>query len=304
MENIVSLTLYAVCSLGLAATAVFLVIRDKLSPLIRWFVATCLALLIWVVTLFLFNGSTEPGFLLKVGRVNFAAVSLAVYFGWRFVRSVASRPRRLHETIWLIVSVSLCLLSVFTPWIDQEELVGTAPGTRHETVYGPLFPLYALHILLLLGASVWTAFRSAGRRKGQGAIHDQLLLIGWGILTTGVVGIITNVLLPFAFRDFRFIDFGPLSTLLFLLAVAYAVVRHQLFDIRVFLRRTLVLGIALSLVLAAYSALVLLATDRFASSESGGVTRFGVLLLAFSFDPIRRLLEKRIDMLLFPAKRK
>ena len=80
-------------------------------------------------------------------------------------------------------------------------------------------------------------------------------------------------------------------------------VRHQLFDIKVLVRRTRVLGIALSLVLACYSALVLLGTDRLASSESGGVTRFGVLVLAFSFDPIRRFLEGRIDKLLFHEQR-
>jgi two-component system, NarL family, sensor kinase len=97
---------------------------------------------------------------------------------------------------------------------------------------------------------------------------------------------------------------GPFSTVLLLLAVAYAVVRHQLFDIRVLLRKTLVLGIALSLVLAAYSALVLIATDKLASSESGGLTRFGVLVLAFSFDPVRRFLEKRIDRLLFSERQK
>ncbi|WP_309706917.1 hypothetical protein [Armatimonas sp.] len=92
--------------------------------------------------------------------------------------------------------------------------------------------------------------------------------------------------------------------MLFLLSVAYAVIRHQLFDIRVFIRRAVVLGVALSLVLACYSALVLLVTDTFASSESGGVTRFGVLVLAFSFDPIRRFLEKRIDKLLFAERRR
>jgi hypothetical protein len=44
--------------------------------------------------------------------------------------------------------------------------------------------------------------------------------------------------------------------------------------------------------------MLLLFTDKFASSESSGVTRFGVLVIAFSFDPIRRLLEEKIDKLL------
>ena len=305
MNSTLAAILYALCSVLLAAASVFLLIRDNRSPVVRWFVAVCLALLVWVVTLFLFGRSEDSGYLLLVGRANFASVSLAVYFGWRFVRVVASRPRRSYENYLLWASLALACLSAATPWVDRAELVGAGVGENHTTVYGPLFSLYVLHITSLLVASIWTAFRSSGRVRGPDPTHrrDQLLLLGWGIVATGGVSLLTNALLPYAFGDFRWIDIGPLSTLLFLLAVSYAVVRHQLFDIRVFVRRAVVLGLALSLVLASYSALVLLATDRLASSESGGLTRFGVLVLAFSFDPVRRFLEKRIDRLLFSTRR-
>jgi hypothetical protein len=132
-----------------------------------------------------------------------------------------------------------------------------------------------------------------------GPVRDQLLLIGLGTLATGVVSLVTNALLPYAFGDFRYTDAGPLSTLLFLLAVAYATAKHRLFEFRLFIRRTLVLGLLLSFALAAYSAVVLLATDRFTGEGSGTLTRFGVLVIAFSFDPVRRFLEGRIDHLLF-----
>ena len=301
MNSLLAEALYALCALVLAAASIFLLVRDGRSPMVRWFVASCLALLVWVVTLFLFGRSDDAGYILHVGRVNFASVSLAVYFGWRFVRCVAGRPSRLHERSLLWVSIVLSLVALATPWIDRAELVGLE--SRHTTVYGPLFWLYVLHIVMLLCASVWTAFRSWTRaRPSDGSRRDQLLLIGWGIVATGGVSLVSNALLPSVFCDFRWIDVGPLSTLLFLLAIAYAVVRHQLFDIRMFIRRAVVLGIALSFVLAAYSALVLLATDKLASSESGGVTRFGVLILAFAFDPVRRFLEKRIDKLLFPER--
>ncbi len=197
----------------------------------------------------------------------------------------------------------MALVSFLTPWVDEAERVSSVAGQSHQTVYGPLFPVYVLHIVCLLGGAILRAFGE--RREGSHPQHikDQLLLLGIGILSTGAVSIVTNVLIPYTTGDFSWIDIGPLSTLLLLLAVAYAVVRHQLFDIKILLRRTLVLGIALSFVLACYSALVLLATDKLSLSESGGVTRFGVLVLAFSFDPIRRLLEKQIDKLLFPEKR-
>jgi hypothetical protein len=296
------LVLYSLCAVLLSGGALYLSIRESKSASVRWFVGICLSLLIWLVTLFLFLRSSDPGFILWAGRANFASVSLAVYFGWRFVKEVSGKPSSSLDRPLLYASVALALLSAFTQLIDKAELVGVGLGARHETIYGPLFPLYAVHVVGLLAAAVYEAFRGSRRQVRHPHRRDQLLLLGWGILATGAIGLVCNALLPYALGNFTFIDFGPLSTLLFLFSVAYAIARHQLFDIRVFLRRTLVLGIALSLVLAAYSAIVLLATDRFASSESGGVTRFGVLVLAFSFDPVRRFLESRIDKLLFPER--
>jgi hypothetical protein len=256
-----------------------------------------------VVTLYLFRHSQDQDYVLLIGRINFASISLAVYTGYRFVRSVAGLPTRWNETALLSVSVILALLTTATPLIDESERLGNGLSS-HQTIYGPLFSLYLVHVIALVGATLVMAFRQSRQKQGvrdrlsARATHDQLLLIGGGILATTLLSLVTNVALPYFWRNFNWIDLGPLSTLLFLLAVAYAVVRHQLFDIRVFLRRTLVLGIALSFVLATYSAIVLLVTDKFASSEVGGVTRFGVLVLAFSFDPVRRLLEEKIDKLL------
>ncbi|MBB6053878.1 histidine kinase N-terminal 7TM domain-containing protein [Armatimonas rosea] len=292
----------------LASASLYLWIREHHSEAARWFVGTCVALFGWTATLYVFQHLSIPEQVLLVGRLNFAAASLAVYGVYRLVRAVAGLTTRLADQMFGGLTLLVALVSTFTPWVDQAEHVSLTAQVSltsmqvHQTVYGPLFPLYAAHLLGLLGGAILLAFSE--RRKGMQLqnVRDQLLLLGVGILATGAVSIITNVLLPYVRGDFRWIDVGPLSTLLLLLAVGYAVVQHQLFDIKVLIRRTLVLGMALSLVLAAYSALVLLATDSVGSSESGGVTRFGVLVLAFSFDPIRRFLEKRIDKLLFPER--
>lgn len=295
--------LYALAGGLLAGFSLYIWIRERHAPQARWFVATGVALLAWLVTLFIFNRSLDPKLVLYIGRLNFAVASLAVYAVYRLVHAVVGlRVLPIdHSLKWW--TLFLAFVSAFTPLIDKQEIVSVDQVGNHQTIYGAWFPIYALHIVGLLGAAVGTSLR-ARRLPQQGHIDDQLLLLEWGIFVTGAISLVTNIILPYTIEDFRWIDLGPLSTIFWLLAVAYAVIRHQLFDIRVFIRRAVVLGVALSLVLAAYSALVLLATDWLASSESGGVTRFGVLVLAFSFDPIRRFLEKRIDRLLFPERRR
>jgi hypothetical protein len=301
--------LYLLCSVLLLGSAVLIFLRDPRSVLHRRYALTALSLLGWVGTLDLYYRSTNPAAVLWLGRVNFAAAALAVTFGYLLVRAIADgtvrkpgghpKPPELPLPMLLTLEgLLLALLSSLTPLIDSEELVGVGPDGRHVTVYGPLFLLYALHILGYLVAAAIVAFQ-ARRGEAKGPVRDKLTLVGAGVLATGTVGVVADIVLPYGFGDFRFTDLGPLSTALFLLAVGYAVLKHRLFDLRLLVRKTLVLGILGSLALAAYGAVVVLAADRFAGSGSGTLTRFGVLMIALSFDPLRRALEKRVDRLLF-----
>lgn len=293
--------LYAICSVLLLGAACFIGARKPYYPERLWFAATALSLLAWTATLFLFNLIQEPTLLLWVGRINFAAIALAVYTGYRFVREAAELRPPANERLLLWETLLLTAITSLTPLIDQAELVGAGRDGSHITEFGILFPFYILHVLAYLAAMLRTAF-SAWRRAAD-PIDDQLLLLGSGILATGAISLVTNVILPYGLSDFRWIDVGPLSTLLFLLAVAYAVVQHRLFDIRLFIRKTLVLGLVLSLSLAIYSAVVVLVTEFFASESAGTLTRFSVLVIAFLFDPMRRTLERKAERMLFPTRK-
>ena len=57
-------------------------------------------------------------------------------------------------------------------------------------------------------------------------------------------------------------------------------------------------GILLTLVLGAYSSTVFLLT-RYLTTGADKLTQFAVLLIAFSFDPLRRFLDKKVETLLF-----
>ncbi len=175
------LVLYSLCALLLSGGSLYLTLRESRSnPAVRWFVGASLSLLVWLVTLFLFLRSSDPGFILRVGCANFASVSLAVYFGWRFVKAVAGKPGSPLDRPLLYISILLALLSAFSPWIDRAELVGVGISARHETIYGPLFPLYAAHVVGLLAAAIYEAFKGSHRLVCYLHRRDQLLLLGVG----------------------------------------------------------------------------------------------------------------------------
>ena len=60
----------------------------------------------------------------------------------------------------------------------------------------------------------------------------------------------------------------------------------------------MVYGLLLAFVLGGYSSAVFV-VSQYLTTGSGIGTQFAVLLIAFSFDPLRRWLEKETDRLLF-----
>lgn len=266
----------------------------------RTFFWLALSLLVWQGTLFLEARTEEPAWQLGLGRVNFAAVVLTASLALQFVQDVAGKRLRVRRgasyglwgETWTLVALTL-----FTPWVDTVERVedGHALST-----YGPLFGFYLLHVIGCLVGSLLLAFMLS-RRAAHRVTRRRLRVIAAGILATGGIASITNVLLPYGFEDFRYCDVGTLSTVFFLAAVTYATFVYRLFNVRLLLRKTLVYGLLLAFVVGAYNSAVFLLT-AYLANHVGDFTWFPVLLIAFSVDPLRRFLEKLTDRLLFDPR--
>lgn len=292
--------LYSLCLIALTGFALFVFVRNPRGSLNQTFFLLALALLGWVASLFAFSLPTfdtqnAPGLLL-LGRFNFACIVLAVTLGYVFVQHVARRPvSRLARWLWLETGL-LAGLTLFTPLVDKTELVIAG---QHSTLYGSLFPLYVLHVLVWLTAALWAAFRPAAQVAEQ--TRSQLRLIGGGILATGLVGLLTNVLLPYTFSDFRFIHIGTLSTLLFLLAVGYAVFVLHLFSVRVLITMTFVFAGLVTLALEVYQLalgfLVHLLPFGDPAQRNLAATVIALTVNAFTQEPLKRGLEKVVDRL-------
>ena len=295
--------LYYFCFLLLTGLTLFIAGQKSPRPhsiLRRTFFLLALSLLLWQATLFLEVRVVLQPLQLLLGRLNFTAIVFAAYFALRFVQAVATRREASSSFLshgLLTETLLLSVLTLVTPLISSVERVESGQAI---TTYGVLFPLYLIHILGCLIAALLTAFRERHRAHHK-RVRKQLTLIGWGMLTTGGIALMTNAFLPYAFGNFRFCDVGALSTLCFVLAVAYAAFLHRLFDVKMLVRETLVYGILMAFVLGGYSATVFVVTQVLTDSADK-LTQFAVLFFAFSFDPLRRWLEKKTDELLFEEK--
>ena len=144
----------------------------------------------------------------------------------------------IHSGIVISFSLSIIVL-VFTPLVFQG--VSMQNGT---IVPIPNFglSLYGLNILGLPLLSSMVLIRKFSSSKGKE--REQLKFLSLGIIITLILTIITNFLLVNIFNFTDLVVLGPFFTLIFVAFSTYAILRHQLMDIRIILTETLVFFIA------------------------------------------------------------
>jgi hypothetical protein len=288
-------SLYLLVIAGLFGSAIYVFSLNPLSRLNRAYAALAFAQLAWVLTLFIFTTYQSGAPLLFLGRANFAAAALvppAVLF---FVRALLNRPLRYQ---WWLAGETLvvAILSLFTGLVDRSEAVQNGV---HVTVYGLLFLLYIVHLLAYLGPALWQALRPKLRLPT--AVREQTRLIGIGMLVTTAIGLTTNVVLPYGFQDFRWINLGTLATMMALAGIAYSACFHHLFNVRVVIRRTVILALLIAFTLELYqagvSALTKLLPFGDPTQRNFAAAAVALIINAFTQQPLRWWLERIADRL-------
>jgi two-component system, NarL family, sensor kinase len=136
--------------------------------------------------------------------------------------------------------------------------------------------------LLVIGALVWRFIRGDERTRGQ---------LMWLILALLII-------LALNFERFLTGD-GPilllLSVVLIPIAIAIAIVRYRLFDIRVVLSRTLLYGLTIAVIIAAYVGIVAGLTLLVPSNAQRSVSVAAAIIVAFLFAPLRSLVQRMIN---------
>ncbi len=232
-------------------------------------------------------------------RVAFAMAGLSVYALLIFfhVFPYSPRlPRSLPITIFGILSTSLAVLS-FTPWLVSG-LTMTSRGLR--VAYGPLYPLYAVYILSCVGYSVAVILSKMRVAKGVERLEFKYLFVG--LLVPGLLATVTNLLVPLLFGTSQFSQYGPLFSFLMIAIIAHAIVRHRLMNIRLVIRRGVVLLLAVAIAGGVFVGLVGLITSAVFARPHDlplWVEVVLVLLIALLFQPLRRGIQTSLDRYLY-----
>ncbi|MEI8130607.1 MAG: ATP-binding protein [bacterium] len=184
-----------------------------------------------------------------------------------------------HKSFFLhfIPIIFLAVLAPFNLIITKTDLLPTHPSTPTN---GPLFPVFALVSLFVIVESIVLSVRSYLRSSGKARLQMNYLLFGLSVflLSAGIF----DILLPsVGFFELTFL--GPISSIFYIGLTAYAIIRHELLDIRIVIQRSLIYTIVLILIVTVYLLLIVLfglilgtTTDTSSIVSAGATTILGI----------------------------
>jgi signal transduction histidine kinase len=259
------------------------------------------------IALTIFNSLTlsVTPHLLTYMRLVIFSTSMAVTVLLFIVIEIRNPNRTKKLSPWLLygvlgsstlVAVLEMTPSVFTSLSSDSLNPTPVPG------FGIAF--FIIHFIALIGATVAIVFNGAlyaHTRKMRGQFRTMQI----GIAPILILAPITSVVLPIFLHLTFFVLFSPLYLVFFLVATAYAIVRHGLFDIRLVVIRTTAYVLSLAALSLIYFLTAYLASITFFKNGITTGISFSpinvilALILAFIFQPIKQFFDKVTDKVFF-----
>ncbi len=197
----------------------------------------------------------------------------------------------------------LYLLYAIPPFVFLYDVFRQVQGEKVTVLSGaPLSSWVLLGDYLVLGlvALAHSAFTLEESRERRQAFHVFV-----GTICGTVPFVLFFIVLPSAFGIDEYAFYGIIPMILIPLTFAYAIVRFQMLNVRVIVRRTFLYAATTAVLLGLYALMVALANLVFASSRlsASPLFNFGFFLVGISlFEVLRRKLQAPLDKLFFREK--
>lgn len=286
-----------------AFLGLLVLLKNRKSELNKAFFFFTLSIIGWIATLYLFYYWPDHSLVLLLGRLNFAFATLLgffiFYFAYLFPRRIFDLNKYLTWGLTL-ETATLFLITLFTPLIDQNEII---LGTGRVTVYGVLYPLFIVHFVAYAAACIY--FFYLKYRQVSGIEKTQLRYLIWGTLIAVVFGSLTNIFLPLFFGYYELQNVGPLATIILVGFITYAIIRHRLLDIRLAIRAFLVKLIIVSLLAIVFYSIAVIFRSLYEPITETSLALLAIVaafLLSIFYEPLSSIVKKSTDKIFFQAE--
>ncbi|MCK4268189.1 MAG: GAF domain-containing protein, partial [Actinomycetia bacterium] len=165
---------------------------------------------------------------------------------------------KLVSLLLLFPSVSISLLAVFTPGIVSE-IKKFSWGVN--VGLGPLYGLFYLFFVGYMLAAFIILFSRLRTSSGMQKLQVQYIFVG--VVSSVILGSLTNLILPAITGLSNFSKFGPFSTIIFVGFTAFAIMRYKLMDIRPVVLKSIAFTLFWVPIITSYVLVAVLLAERF-----------------------------------------
>lgn len=267
---------------------------NKLVFIFTW----VLAVYIVVNYLSLTQVTSEATFFWVKMIISIATVVNLVYF--LLAQTFPDKNIKTSKTILIASSVFTLIVITATQFnlVFQNIIVHSA---NTESVPGPGMPLFLLHTVLLLGGGF--ASLVSKYKKSIGLVKTQTKLFLLATITMFISILTTNLLFVLLFDTSKFIQLLPIYALMFVTIISYAIVKHRFLDIRLIIIRYITYIVLLVVFGFLYALNIFIAAEylfpQIYESNRLLFTSILALLFLFTFQPLRRFLEKQTSHIFY-----
>lgn len=270
-------------------------IKDSLY---KSFTLFCISIAIWSTFYFCWQVSTNYHDALYYSRCLMFGAIFIPFFYFHHISILLNKSQQFRKVIVFghVMSV-VAFASCFTP-LYVKDVVSTN-GFKFWPVAGPLYgPFLTIWFCYVLGGVVliWKAYlKSEGKQRNQLKYVLAATIIGWS-------GGATNYPLWFGVNV---LPVGNILVAAYVIIVSYAIVRHNLLDIEVIIRRTAVFAGLFAFVYGIFTIFTVLGQELFKNSlhwNQWVAMVPTVLVITFALRPLEIFLTNATERFLFQKK--
>jgi len=207
--------------------------ESKVTLYTKYFAGSLFCVGFWGIGLAAFLGSKSQEMALFWAKFHYVASIFVSYYLLIFVLSLAKGKliKNINRVLLIIPIIAVSIITVFFNDLLLKEAIIEEGGNvmllfkPGHIVYAIIFSLYFLVTLVVLFIKLL---------KSSGIVQKQVILIFSGLLISGILGMIYNLILPLL-GNYKLVWVGPQFTVIFLALIFLGIVKYQLFNIRLLL---------------------------------------------------------------------
>lgn len=196
-----------------------------------WFALSTVFMLLWANFSYLGSRVDNHDLSVLLYRLNWGVVSLFLSsFYWFFLIHFLEGGKFARYLGWILISISLVFfgLSVFTDLVIFESAKQDWGNGIVFGRLGELFNVFSITVAVIVTSYSINSYRLSGSEMKA---KLRYFLVGMFIFITA--NLVFNVGIQLFFKTIQYQFLGDFSSIILLACTAYAIIRHQLFDIKI-----------------------------------------------------------------------